>query len=460
MTRSIDTPLSKRLEALIALQGARSRTQTPFLFVGRTPWPAAPFFVDPSNDSGNARDSNPGTSRAAPILSIAEFNRRTFLHDFQTLGTVVTFMSDDPTGTFIDPSTWAASTGSVTFQGTPTITRSGAFSTVTPIDPTGPGGGTRQSVTDGAFSFGPLQNQIIKVIGGGNDGTTAWIMSGTTSPSLTQPMQSSGLGVGAFSPGDSYEVQQGTLLQVGSFSTGPFNPTSFTFADISFGPTMTGFHAATYQRCSFQNSLSADGTFGSCLLESGFAMVNGGVVSFLGGGAILTEFDVAVCSIAFGFHPYMTGASLIASPAVYSSLFVTQGIQFQDIPSPAGALVVTCPGCIDTTTPSPPAKIWGNGNTGPGVRVSPGATLNVSTRAGLLPSVTGAGGDYVFTGPGGAGTLTKARAYDNASGNFTETGGPATRDTTWANFVATIGGGGFDFHAQTPETGAAIVGFP
>lgn len=446
----------QRLEALVALSMSRARSALP-LFVSRTPWTIPNFYVDPSNDSGNARNSNPGTSPSAPILDTAELNRRTFLHDFVLPGTVFHMMSDDPSNTLIDFSTWAASTGTLTFQGTPKVNRSGTFETVTPIDPAT---NTRESVTDGGFDFSTLQNQIIVVQGGGNNKTSAWIMSGTTAPSLTQPMQESGLNAGAFSPGDSYEVQQGPVINLAAWTTGPVNPQNFSFADMSFGPASQGFRAASYLRCAFQNACSSDGLFGSCLLTSGFSLLNAGSVSFLGGGLIITPFDIGIAEIAFGFHPYLTGAALIAAPDIYSAMFVTQGIQLQDITSPLGALQVNCAGCLDTTNPSPPAKIWGNGNTGPGVRMQPGASLNVCTNAGLLPTVTGAGGDVVFTGPGATGDITHARAFDPATGAYTEPGGVATRATTWTNFAAALGGGGFNFHMQVPETGAQIVGYP
>ena len=94
-----------------------------------------------------------------------------------------------------------------------------------------------------------------------------------------------------------------------------------------------------------------------------------------------------------------------------------------------------------------------------GMTVYPGATAIVPGTAPNIPTVTGTAGDFGFIPQQGtAGPVTVARAWNDAVGAYTEAGGVATRTTTWAHFVASIGAGGFDFQAHNPATSASIVG--
>jgi hypothetical protein len=102
--------------------------------------------------------------------------------------------------------------------------------------------------------------------------------------------------------------------------------------------------------------------------------------------------------------------------------------------------------------------LWGSGNTGAGIAVAPGGALIVPAAVGKIPTVTGAGGDFVFIGQNGGANVSVARAWNDAVGAYTEAGGAATRATTWAHFAATIGAGGFGFQAHNPATAASLIG--
>lgn len=91
-------------------------------------------------------------------------------------------------------------------------------------------------------------------------------------------------------------------------------------------------------------------------------------------------------------------------------------------------------------------RLWGSGNTGPGLRVKSGAKF---AYAATVPTIAGAS-DFSLAG------ATVARAWNNATGAFTEAGGVATRVTSWANQVAAIGGGGFGGQSIDPANGASV----
>jgi hypothetical protein len=130
-------------------------------------------------------------------------------------------------------------------------------------------------------------------------------------------------------------------------------------------------------------------------------------------------------------------------------------VQIHDTTGPAGLLAANNTALVNSTGVN--MLVWGNGNAGTGVAMEPGATLVVPDEVGKVPSVTGTGGDFGFVNVNGA-TITVGRAFNDPTGAYTEAGGPATRATTWANFAAAIGGGGFGFQAHCVQTNASIVG--
>jgi hypothetical protein len=95
------------------------------------------------------------------------------------------------------------------------------------------------------------------------------------------------------------------------------------------------------------------------------------------------------------------------------------------------------------TTDSP--LLWGNGNAKYGVDVRPGATFEM-TPGNANPVCTGTGGDFRLEGN------AQARAFDETTGAYT-----ALRNSTWANFAATVAAGGFGGNAHNATANSHMI---
>ena len=282
----------------------------------------------------------------------------------------------------------------------------------------------------------------------------------------TQPTNINITATASITIGDGYVIKTGGQLQVSS-SPGPTsNGGIVTFNDCAFSNTNLAevgiVWTCNYNRCSFQGSSIGPGFYGSCCLGHGIFNVSPDGLIFMTCGLIITGTDDEFHGkLYLDSNVYVTGVGMILNDDTYANIFVSgqlgveaRGIQFQNCTSDFGGLsflVKNDVGSILGATEGNVCLIWGNGNYGPGITIGPGATGVVSKI--LPPSVTGVGGDFAFID--GSTSITVARAV--LLGQYTEAGSPATRTTTWSNFVTAIGSGGSNFAAFDPEINAALI---
>jgi hypothetical protein len=446
-------------------------------------------FIDPANSTGFASDANTGATAnnvppgSGPILTIAHLNSLLFFRSL-TGNTTITKMSDDATGVGLDISTLNIGSFALTWQDTPvTVHTGGTINAGTiAINPHAAAGGQRQVVhTSDLATFNPF---VHTVFGGAATNPTrlidnvttsgAWVVTDTTpaSPSVTQPVMPNGT-IGTLTIGDAYHITRGGILTlantsgpiIGPGGTFAFNDCAFTAGSV--GPNINpGFDAvntspATYSRCSFLGTLMVSGTLIDCAFMSG---ASGSLTADIVAGLFVPTSTTGEVSgtIAMGGNTYVAQPTVQNTfqigPSAMSQLFIfeqfgtgTGGIQIQDSVSngielfPGGG--VTCE-----------VLLWGNGNAGFGVSVRAGTSAAISEST-TVPSVTGTLGDFAFATPGTGTAITVARAFDPATGAYTEAGGVATRTTTWAHFAASITpGGGFNFQAHCLEANAHLTG--
>jgi hypothetical protein len=436
-------------------------------------------FIDPSNSSGVASDANTGANATntppgtGPILTTSHLNDLLFFKSL-TGATTIHYMSPDVGSIDLDYSTVSLEAFNLNFTGTPQPLHTAVLDAGTIVmNPAAASGGQRQTAHSGVLDFTPW------VFAGGQAGqgtatdgcyvkdlgtaSTAWLMSltiGVATPSLSQPVSSIAFGPGSVASGDPFQVVQGSALSLVAQTPPVSSGGIVAFTDFAFGVTSQGANGATYLRCSFSNpaGLSVDGTFQNCFVGAGFFATTGvGGSQIDAGGIIVTPNDIYPAQLLFASGVYVTGTTLVVNTATYPGLELSDGfggggMQLQNMSGgvTGGALIVNISTNLD------PALIWGNGNSGFGVLLQPGATALVSRTAGKIPSVTGVSGDFAFATIGG--NTTVGRAFDNSTGAYTEPGAVATRSTTWAHFAAALGAGGFNFGAHWPETNAHING--
>jgi|SRR5215469_1457146 len=452
-------------------------------------WAFPTFFVDPSNSSGLANDLNGGLTSTTPILTTAELNKR-MAGRAVTVDSIVTYMSDDNSTTQLDFSTMTITrTGSLTFQGTPQILHTGGTFNVG-TNTINPATQQRQTVhTTDLATFNPF---VFTGLGGAsadpclivdktnpNLNNSAWIVSGTSTANCSRPV-SSALTSGGFTVGDSYVIQRGSRLfpapappnlpvGIGDFGGVPSNST-LQFIDFNFNANFLGGYGASYIRCAFLNTL----VIAQCSLVHCFITTDIESLGFLfmtAGVYVTTGQSVMSGQLTMNGDVYVTGFQLIISSFMLSNVLINDqgsvggsGIQVQDMTASTAAVLIDMSanlgaGLVSNPVQDPaPVLIWGNGNAGVGIQINPGATLTIAAGSGVRPTVTGAGGDFGFTAQNGGALIQVARAWNDATGAYTEAGGAATRATTWANFATAIGGGGLAFQAHNPATGASVVG--
>jgi hypothetical protein len=437
----------------------------------RTPWLNTTFFVDPSNVSGHASDSNDGLTTLTPILTTAEFNKRIFLHDVQ-VDCIVIYMSDDIGQVQLDLSTVSIglnALGSLSFQGTPQVLHTGGIinaGTIS-INPAAPSGGQRQVVhTNDVTTFLPY---VIPLLGGTADhpcyvqdsvtGDSSWIVSAAVpaSPSMSRPIHIidvQDISAGTITIGNAYTVRRGSVLSLALIYTPTIGADvqAITFQDFAFDEFSSIFLSNICTRCSFDNFPFFGSTdLNHCFLGLGIINLSGANLPINAGVIATTTNDFSQGLVTLSGDVYVTGNAFFVSQTAYSNVAtfagVGAGVQFQDIPDTKGALL------INSNLFATDTLLWGNGNTGPGVTMFPEGCLTVTVSD--PPSLTGS---HDFAYYDSTGQVYVARAWDESVGAYTEAGSPPSRATTWANFVTSIGSGGFNYQAHDVSTQASIVG--
>lgn len=435
-------------------------------------------FIDPSNVSGLANDANSGATALLPILTTAHLNSLLFFRSL-TGDVTITYMSDDPIGG-LDLSTLDIGTFALTFQGTPQTLHTGGTLNAGTIAINHNANQRQVAHTSDLASFNPF---VHTTFGGAAANPTrlidnvttssAWIVTDATpvAPSLTQPVNPDGT-IGTLTIGDAYRIVRGSILTLEDTSSPSFELNGqVTFNDFAFdlgsvGPNVgsglhqgsSGFQPVAFNRCSFLDTANVSGSYSDCAFMFG-ASGNGTI--FLAAGLYVSNSSTGEMngSLALGGNCYVAqptvnsifecGGVLIANLFIFEQFGVASGgIQIQD--SIADGISIRQGACLLGQ-----ALIWGSGNAGVGVIVGPAAAAAIGS-SGLIPSVTGAMGDFAFRLAGNV-KIQVARAWNDATGAYTEAGGPATRATTWANFTAAIGAGGFALNAHCVQGASSLV---
>lgn len=431
----------------------------------RTQLPPA-LFVDPGDNSGHASDTNSGTTAARPFRTTQKLND-TLFQSVLTANTTITYLSDDNDTVGIDLSSIDCVGFNLDVIAATIVVHTGGTLSVgtVAIDPTTAGGGQRQTaaasdLTDfSPFVFsalgGPATNPVRIINTGTND--SAWIASGTSIASISQPVSADALSAGTMAIGASYELVRGSLVALAAApapvsSGGVVTLQGFTFTAASAGPfsqvgaTPAGNERVVFKHCAFLGPMMLSGLYRNCFFASGG---QGDFLATLSTGLFITV-DEMTGVINFQDAVYVTGPSgMIFGGTFINSAFVSpgsisnSGIQLQD--SSALAALIIGPGSEVTLT----GLIWGNGNANFGILIAAGSSFTVPQ--GHMPSATGASGDFGFLDNGG--THATARAWDDTASAYT-----APRNCTWANLSATIAAGGFDGNAHfLPSDGHLVT---
>jgi len=449
------------------------------------------LFVDPQNVTGFANNANTGQTAnnvppgSGPILTTDEENLR--IQARSALGPLladltVTYLSESFGLIGLDFSYLDQEDFNIVVNMTPVVVHIGGTldAGTIAINPLAPGGGQRQTVhTSDIANFTPYVLAVAQASGAAtipvrvvDMATTAgaWIARGVGSPtaSVTRPILPDGVTFGALTIGDGYRLTRPGTLKLASVTPPHSSGGTLTFNDCSFvigsvGPRVAGSFstdAVNYNRCAFLDAVFVGGNFNDCVWCNG---VQGNSVIDMNAGLMIpnANTDQLVGVINFANDTYITGivSGLLVGGTYIQSIAVLHGsehftgIQVHDNPASFAGGILAYEGCTFLLG----GLVWGNGNHAYGILVGAGAVIPVPTSAGLVPSVTGSSGDFAFIIPNGT-TDNHARAWDDAVGAYTEAGGPMTRVTTWANFVATIGAGGFGFQAHYVASESAVIG--
>lgn len=420
------------------------------------------LYIDPSNSSGLASDNNTGATISTPLLTTAYLNQILYARSL-TGSTTITYMSDDASGVQLDyTSVYLAGFG-LTFQGTPNILHTGGTlngSTVA-IDPS-----TNQRQLVGTSDVATFHPYIVSALSGaatdacllvdttgGNAGTSAWIVSGTSIASMSRPLTTSTT-AGTFTSGDSYEIQRGSHLAV-TQSMAVNNPSNISFFDFAFTTNHVGTEGVNYTRCSFAGTIESGGSYTNCFMNDVIEFTPIGSVFMVAGVWITTVNGEAICPISLTSDVYITGATLVIGPIDYANVWIDQdvgtfgGIQVHDM-SGFGILVVGSTILGAYFNQSSDISVWGSGNARFGIGIGPGATVTTSAVPGNI-LVTGVLGDFAFL-TNFDGYTTSARSWDEVGNAYNPNAA-----TTWANFTNTSV---FNFQAHDVQTSASIVGLP
>jgi hypothetical protein len=238
----------------------------------------------------------------------------------------------------------------------------------------------------------------------------------------------------------------------------------FAFVVGSVGPT-TDFNftknQVAYNHCAFLGPLVSGGAYNDCYLGDG---AQGSFIASINAGVWLPNAptDGTTGNIIFSSDTYVTGDSALnIGRGFYQFIEVLPvfgaGVQIQSVSGSFPGIFYQQGASISLF-----GLVWGNGNATVGLAMGPGTImslpLTILTLSGPIsgiPTINGALGDLWFEL--NAIAITFARTWDNSIGAYTESGGAATRATTWANLTASIVGGGFNGSMYSPEAQSGIV---
>lgn len=443
-----------------------------------------PQFVDPQDSTGFASNTNTGQTAnnvpagSGPILTTDEANRR--MVGKLGASTTMQYLSEDLGSVGFNPANLDLNGHALTVV-LPFITlhTGGTVATVVAITPLFPGGGRREQLstsdivswtpfilnTSGLPGTSPVPTRILDT----SADVGSWIMDQTDANphivDLSRPIDPAVASSPPFTVGDGYRIVRpgrlpvvvapdpsdtvggGTLVfeHAQIVHTGQQDPgvSSFSVQRLFF--TQCSVTTVLYG-CNLNDCYVSDGAQGTFIanivagawIPNGTTDETGGQLNFLGG-------DTYVC----GNLPFEIGET------IYNSVFVSSnalggGMQFQTIRNGNPGIELGQGGQLQAF-----GLLWGKGNGGVGLQIDPGGIFNINSSGGLnTPNLTGAVKDFGFLFDGTV--LTVARAWNDATGAYTEAGGPATRQTTWANYALAIAGGGFGLNVHCVQALSGI----
>lgn len=426
--------------------------------IHRIPIQGPDIYIDPSNTSGHASDTNDGLSAGSPILTTDHLSL-TFLF-FRFGDATIHYLSDDTSG--VSPN-WETYLGNLIFVGTPQVLHTGGTldaGTVT-INPIAAAGGQRQEIhTSDLVTFAPylFDTTSAKYVTDIVTGARSWIVSASSpaTASASQPTITQGAAEGVLTIGNGYTISRGSILAINTGNS--FFPFA-EFQDFALSECDAEFIGLT--QCSISDRESFSVTSAFC--QDCFINTIVGVVSFNAGVWVIGNFDFSP-EVTILNDTYVTGLQLILSEGNIQSIQIIgrgnfipgsygYGAQFQDM-THAQAVAIYEPTNFSTfaTLGGADALLWGNGNAGIGMLFAANAYASKT----VPPTVQGATGQFGFLDA--SGVVQVARAWVEATASWTDAGGPPTRATTWANWATAIGGGGFGFAAQDVSANIALVG--
>lgn len=459
-----------RFEALIALALARARGEVPS-FVSRRPLPFTALFVDPLNETGHASDQNPGTA-LLPILTTSEVIRRFFFGQL-VAATSLTYLSDELGAVGLDLSTVALGPFNLNVIASPVTTHTGGTlnAGTTAINPIAAAGGQRQTVhTTDIANWAPF---VTTTLGGASAhpqqivtaSAQSWIASGAGSAtaSVSRAVDPTVTSSPAMVSGPSYTIERKTILPLTSAFApqsdgGQLTFTNFSFTAGSVGPITFatfapgGVTPIVYNHCAFEGPLFVGGAFNDCFCMSG---AQGNFFATFTAGVYLPNHsdDAQTGVLSFGGDTYVTGSSAFTTGATfYSDVFIFEGalglgldsgMQIQDVQNPGGGAFEADQG----GTPLVGGLLWGNGNVCTGLLIQ---GTNVALPGATPPSLVGTEGEFGFNRL--SAVVHTAQPWDAVGNDYA-----TPRATTWANFVAAIGSGGFGGQAHDVTSNACIV---
>lgn len=349
----------------------------------------------------------------------------------------------------------------IRFHGTMTQLRTGTLSAVQVAVPAT---NTPYTLSDAAVAnWNTDSNQLLRITSGAAVGAVCYVDQQivATTARVSQVVSVVPGGTGATpppsppSPGDTYEIVTLSTIQIGildvslsgGFVTIPLVFDGFNITNTG-GDAPNGSNLVFFNCKMFLREVNADSflvtiltnCFFSGLLTSGRVQITAGLIK----NAFVIGYGRASCVanvIAIGLSVIVRSCVVLDS----TSPAGLEGIGVFD--SPGDAFVIEPSGVLSgTEIAATPARLWGAGNVGFGMRVQSRGIVNYD--ASRVPTVTGTLGDFALA------TDTSTRPFDNTAGVYAA---PVATDTGgWANLVAATPGG-FGGSVVSPVNGAAII---
>lgn len=411
------------------------------------------YSIDPSNVTGKATDSGPG-SAVAPWLTTSPLAALPPL----TAPTDLFILSDFPS----DAPVWQMQVsgdvlGSLWVHGTKTVLRTGVLTSAVPFSETTPAGGQPLLVTDatGAFDWSPYVGvAFFELLSGPHAGYIAPIRG---APSV-------GTGrLGALGNPNPFGVDVGPINPIGNENYRITRPTSipgFAWEINGPGNFVTNRDAIIVTDCATKNPTSISSAMGgtssrfsSCILG---ATIWGGVVGVNIQNCIVTGAHTVATGFAIGNGGCGYQCFVSANPgAAWRS--DDWGMEASEMGCAPGGLIdlltIDAFNCFSPIIVEGVCRLtrghilWGSGNTSTAIAIYAGGKLQNGN--GYVLNIIGTGVGYSDFLLDGASSTTFVR---NDNGAFT---GPIA--CSFANLALPCSSGGFGGSVQNLLNGAAII---